>query len=230
MRWASPRGDGPAAPGGLRRLPVLLMVLLSAAVVISGCAGRFGGCASPGSDPVSLYSEGMDLLWEGEIESAEARLSRAASCGGRSAAIEGGLAVLAAIKVTEGAGGRGGERDRLAALDRLTRAARYVSTGEDEFVYRVASMRVYTELKPLRWLARVKDDYKKAMRTRLDEDNLSFYRTREAASYFMGMAYLDAGAYEAAGEMFSSVLSSRRSGRWRGPAERGLQRVESLTR
>ncbi|MFQ5466421.1 MAG: hypothetical protein ACE5EI_10870 [Thermodesulfobacteriota bacterium] len=216
-----------ASQGGVRRLPVLLLVLLSASVVISGCAGRLGGCASPGSDPVSLYVEGMDLVWEGEVEAAGARLSRAASCDRRSASIQGGLAVQAAIKVTEGAGG---QSERLTALDRLVRAARYVSTGEDEFAYRVASMRVYTELKPLRWLARVKDDYKKAMRTRLDEDNLPFYRTREAASYFMGMAYLDAGEYEAAGEMFSGVLSSRRSGRWKGPAERGLDRVEGLTR
>ena len=62
------------------------------------------------------------------------------------------------------------------------------------------------------------------------EAKLLYYQGKEAAPYFMGMAYLEALDFTKSGGKFREVLDTRRDGKWHEKADRGLQRVDRIVR
>ncbi|GEM_PF-3691465 len=59
---------------------------------------------------------------------------------------------------------------------------------------------------------------------------LSKLREEEAASYFMGVAYLEAREFQKARDKFSEVLNMEREGKWNEKADKGWKRVDKIVR
>jgi hypothetical protein len=79
-------------------------------------------------------------------------------------------------------------------------------------------------------LDQTENDYKDAMKLKVDENKLLYYEGREAAHYFMGLAFLDGREFQKARDRFSDVLGSKREGKWHEPADKGWKRVDKIVR
>ena len=195
------------------RTVTVLSILAAVMLVAAGCAKPPVRCTTPEDNPPHHYTRGMELLEEYSFGEAREKFERAVWCDERYGPAHGGLAIvraeLAAGETDEGH--RKVEAEK--AGDELRLARKHSETREDEFSYHVASMRVATILKPRKWVSGVESDYKKAMRLRVNEDQLPFYRGREAATYYMGAAYLEASQFENARNRFEDVLNARRTSR-----------------
>ncbi len=206
--------------------PILLLGLL---VAVFGCAKPAIKCVDPEDNPSHHYLLGMKLIDDGKIDDASAKFKRALYCNDEFAPAYAGEAIAGAVRIASG-----NEKIERADYDRvyrnLDRSFKYSETKEDEFTAYVSSMRVYTALKPAKWLSKVENDYKYAMKLKVDETRLVYYDGREGATYFMGVAYLEAGNFEQARDMFSSVLSVRSDSKWNEPADRYWKKTDKIVR
>jgi hypothetical protein len=94
----------------------------------------------------------------------------------------------------------------------------------------MASIRVHTILKGKGWLNKAEDAFKDGSRLKVDERELVFYQGKEAISYFMGMAYLEALEFQKARDSFSNLLNAKREGKWHERAEKGWKKVDRIVR
>jgi tetratricopeptide (TPR) repeat protein len=202
------------------KAPVLFLCLLVAAF---GCARLTAKCVSPEDTPTHQYLQGMKLLEDNKVDEASAKFERALYCNDEFAHGYAGAAVAGAVKIASTPGGAQADTDNV--YQNLKYAFKYSVSKEDEFAAYVASMRVYTSLKPPKWLPKAEDDYRNAMKLKVDEKKLLYYEGREGATYFMGVAYLEAGDLEPARDMFSNVLSGRSDSKWNGPADRYWKKI-----
>lgn len=208
----------------------LLVLMILSALAISGCAKPSARCTSPEDNPQHHYVRGMTLLEEGDIQGARAKLERSAWCDEKYGPAYGGLAIIDAMATSAQSDPEYRKIDLDNTIDRLNRARKYSDTGEENFAYRVASMRVYTELKTRKWINRVEDDYKKAMGLKLDERGLLYYEGREAAIYFMAVAYIEAHRFEDARVRFADALNAKKAGIWNIRADEGWKKADKIVR
>lgn len=211
------------------RLTILISLLGLFLIVAAGCAKHVSKCVSPEDNPAHHYLQGMQLLETGKIDDAQAKFDRAIYCEQDYAPAYGGLALVSALKAKEAK-----EAYRQVDVDKayedLKLAYKNAASKEDEFAADLASMRVYSALKPKKWLGYVEDYYKSAMKLKVDERKLVYYDGREAATYFMGMAYLDAREFQKARERFADVLAAKKEGKWNEPADRGWKKTDKIVR
>ena len=210
-----------AFPKGLK-LPGLLLVLV---VLVAGCAGPAIRCVGPGDSPPHYYLKGMALLEAGKRAEGAASFERALACDETHSLSHGGMAIIRAesAKEMQAPGNRGANSEK--ALNRLERAFHNADTREKEFAGYLAAMRVATALKREGWLEEVEKSYEKAMNIEIDESQLLYYESADAAPFFMGIAYVEANRLRRAQVMFRNVLAMERSSRWRQRAEKGLKRT-----
>ncbi|OGP15202.1 MAG: S-layer protein [Deltaproteobacteria bacterium GWA2_55_10] len=213
----------------MRRLSAFVLLLV--AIAVYGCSKPPVRCTSPEDNPRHHYLSGMELLDRGLFDSAAEKFSRASWCDEKFAPAHAGAAITVAIK-----GGdplyqsyKGPDRN-VAANEELKKAKKLSKTPEDLFAYRLASMRVATVLKGEDWLEDVQEHHKAAWKLKVDEGNLIFYQGRESADYFMGAAYLEAREFQKARDSFSSVLNSKKDGRWHGPSDKAWKRTDKMVR
>lgn len=212
---------------------ILSVFSLFAAVVLvfSGCAKTAPKCVSPEDTPAHHYVTGMDLIEAGRINEAGEKFERARYCDSGYGPAYAGLAIVSAEKAAAAKEDGYRKVDVDNALDMLDTSEKKAATSADDFAYRLASMRVYTVIKPSRkWLNNVEDDYKKAMKLKVDEKKLLFYEGREAASFFMGKAYLEGREFQAARDRFSDVLNERKDGRWNPQADALWKKTDRIVR
>ncbi len=204
---------------------ILFLGLLVAAF---GCARPTVKCVSPEDNPTHHYLRGMKLLEDKKVDEASAKFERALYCDDEFAPGYAGAAIAGAVKIASTPEGAQADSDKV--YQNLKYAFKYSESKEDEFASYVASMRVYTSLKPKKWLPKAEDDYRNAMKRRVDEKKLVYYDGREGATYFMGVAYLEARDFEPARDMFSNVLSGRSDSKWNGPADRRWKKTDKIVR
>jgi hypothetical protein len=184
----------------MKNLLSVFSLFAAVVLVFSGCAKMAPKCVSPEDTPAHHYVTGMELIEAGRINEAGEKFERARYCDSGYGPAYAGLAIVSAEKAA--AATKEGYRkvDVEAAWDMLETSGDKAATVADDFAFRLASMRVYTAIKPSRkWLNNVEDDYKKAMKLKVDEKKLLFYEGREAASFFMGKAYLEGREFQDAG-------------------------------
>ena len=116
------------------------------------------------------------------------------------------------------------------SLEHLDNAEKQARTDDDRFDCYVASIRVHTILKGKGWLNKAEDAFKDGSRLKVDERELVFYQGKEAISYFMGMAYLEALEFQKARDSFSNLLNAKREGKWHERAEKGWKKVDRIVR
>ncbi|MEK7772863.1 MAG: S-layer homology domain-containing protein [Deltaproteobacteria bacterium] len=208
----------------------MLVPVAGLLLVAAGCARPAPKCAAPEDNPQHHYLRGMELLEKNRIEDASVKFDRALYCEDGYSPAHSGLAIADAMKAgnEKNEGYRKVDHDR--AFAHLKSARKSAETPEDEFAYRTASMRVYTVLKPAKWLSDVEGDYSKAMKLKTDDRKLIYYDGKEAATYFMGGAYLDGREFQKARDSFSAVLSAKREGRWNEPADKGWKKTDKIVR
>lgn len=212
------------------RLKGLVFFAAAVLIALSGCAKPAPKCVSPEDNAEHHYLRGMELLDAGKASEAAAKLERAVYCEGRFAPAHAGLSIVEAMKATAAKPEGYMQVDVDRSMEHLRRAQRHSKTPEDEFAYYVAYMRVNTILKPQKWLKETEGAYKDAMKLKLDERRLLFYDVREAATYFMGAAYLDAREFASARDRFVDVLNARQDGKWHSRADRLWKKTDKIVR
>ncbi|TAN61432.1 S-layer homology domain-containing protein [bacterium] len=212
-----------------KRLSILLPLFALLLFVAAGCAPKAVKCDSPEDNPKHHYLSGMNLLEKGKIDDANEKFKRAVYCEDGYGPGYAGMAMVSSLRAKEAKEGyRQVDIDK--AKENLKLAFKNASVLEDEFQAYVASIRVHTTLKTKNWLDQAENDYKDAMKLKVDENKLLYYEGREAAHYFMGLAFLEGREFQKARDRFSDVLGSKREGKWHEPADKGWKRVDKIVR
>ncbi len=214
----------------MSRMFRVVALMLFAAVFIAGCAQPVKKCVTPEDNPAHHYIQGMTLMEKGRLEEAEAKFQRAIYCEEEFSPAHSGLAVSGALKAALLKEESYRKVDIQKAEAHLKAAEKFSGTTEDEFAYNLAQMRFYTALKPNKWIKEVEDAHSDARKLKLDEKRLFYYDGIEAASYYMGAAYLGAGEFQKARDSFSSVLNAKKDGKWNAPAEAMWKKTDRIVR
>lgn len=208
----------------------LLFACMALILTAAGCAKPEVRCPDPMDNPEHHYIRGMELIDDKDLEGAYAKFDRAIYCEQDYGPAYAGRAIVRALKAIEEKGEEYKQVDVYKAYEDLKDAGKKAEISNDEFAWRLASMRVYTALKPEGWIKDVESDYKKVMKLRVNEQRLPYYGGMEAASYFMGAAYLKAHQFQSARDSFSDVLKSKKEGRWHPLADNGWKRADKIVR
>ena len=214
----------------MKNLKVSILLLLGCVLLASGCGKHVAKCTTPEDNPPHHYARGMELLEQGKIQDAEAKFERALYCDAEYSPAHSGLAMVNAEKAKSQKEPGSRQTDTDKAMDHLKHAKKLANTKEDEFAYHVAGVRVATALKTKGWLDEAEDHFKDAMNAKVDERKLIYYEGKEAAPYFMGLAYLEAREFQKARDRFSEALNTKREGKWNEKADKGWKRVDKIVR
>ncbi len=113
----------------------------------------------------------------------------------------------------------------------LEKALKLTETDNDRFEYQLAVLRTVTAVKGKDWLDRAEAAYRAAQSLeKLDERRLDYYQGKEAAAYFMGLAYLEGYQFRKAEDKFRETLDSRKMGKWNEPADKAWKKTAKIVR
>ena len=207
-----------------------LIVVLGLVWLVGGCAPKRVAPISAEDNPAHHYLMGMELIDKGDLTEASTRFERAVKLEPDYAPALAGKALVAALRTSA-------EKDKEHQSVELKRALDLLDDAEDEadgdsqeFVVRVTGIRVFMNAKPKKWVKKAEKKYKKAMKlSKVKTDELPYYRTRDAADYFMGVAYFKALRFRDSEAALGNVLSAS-PGRWHEPANKLFKRVQKITR
>ena len=207
-----------------------IVFILSIVWMMGGCATKRVASVSPEDNPAHHYLMGMELIDKGDLNEASTRFERAIKLEPDYSPALAGKALIAALR-TEA------EKDREHQSVELKRALDLLDDAEDEaegdsqeFVAGVTGIRVFMHAKPKKWIKKAKKEYKRAMKlSEVKIEELPYYRSREAADYFMGVAFFKALDFRDSERALGNVLSAS-PGRWHEPANKLFKRVQKITR
>jgi tetratricopeptide (TPR) repeat protein len=213
----------------MKRL-ILLLTLPLLIVLLAGCAGKTVRCTSPVDNPQHHYLRGMEALEAGKIDEAQAKFERSIFCNEEFGPTFAGLAIVYAekAKAQADAGFRTIETERVR--ENLAKATKNADSAEDRFDYQMARLRTALLLKEKKWLETAQDACGDARELKVDEAKLVYYQGKEAAVYYLGLAYLEALEFQKARNQFEQVLSAKRDGKWHEKADRAWKRVDRIVR
>lgn len=209
---------------------IWLLIMLAAAVALAGCATPAARCTSPEDNPRHHYLRGMELLEKLNVDQAMEKFNRAVYCEEQFSAAYSGQAIAFAIKARtqQNSGYKGVDAEQ--ALENLEKGRKLAETDNDRFENLVAAIRVNSLLKGDKWLDRAEDAYREALNQKIDERLLDYYQGKEAASYFIGLAYLDAYKFRKAEDKFRETLGVRKDGKWNEPADLAWKKTAKIVR
>ena len=201
-----------------------IVFILSIVWMMGGCATKRVASVSPEDNPAHHYLMGMELIDKGDLNEASTRFERAIKLEPDYSPALAGKALIAALR-TEA------EKDREHQSVELKRALDLLDDAEDEaegdsqeFVAGVTGIRVFMHAKPKKWIKKAKKEYKRAMKlSEVKIEELPYYRSREAADYFMGVAFFKALDFRDSERALGNVLSAS-PGRWHEPANKLFKR------
>lgn len=224
---------------------IFLFVLLCLfALSFAGCGPQQAArCTSPEDNPNHHYLRGMealervqDALFRGksdvsaDLEIAREKFERALFCDKEFYPANGGLAIVSAHKVRRQKDAGYADVDRKRAIDYVDKGGRDARSDEDKFDHYLSVVRVDTLMNGKNWVEKTEEAYHLGKEVRPDERKLYYYQGREALQYYMGLAYWEAQDFQRSRDMFSSVLNSRRDGKWHEKADKAWKRVDKIVR
>ncbi len=113
----------------------------------------------------------------------------------------------------------------------LGRAEDEAETQEQRFIYEVTAMRVYTALQSQQWLSEVESHRQNAQTMRkLDEEKLPYYGSKDAAAYFMGVAYYEDYRFREAEELLATARTVRAQSKWQPKISRLHDKIKRIIR
>jgi tetratricopeptide (TPR) repeat protein len=173
----------------------------------------------------------MESLETENLEAARSKFDRALYCEEDYAPAYSGRALFFALQAARQATAGYQQADVKQALDALKTAKRHSRTPEERFIYHTTAIRVFTAVPGKKWLDEAEWHYRKSQELTVDERQLLYYEGREAAAYFMGVAYYrGAHNFSQARELFRQVLDTRRDGRWHAKADRAWRQADKIAR
>jgi hypothetical protein len=198
--------------------------------MLIGCAHEGIMPMSEEDNPAHHYLVGMELLDKGDLEQAEAHFDRALKLAPKYPTALAGKALAAAMK-TEA---YSDEDHRAVELKRALRfiddAKRSADGDSQEFSVMVTGIRVYTHGKPQKWINNAQDLYDDAKSLKkVNRGELLYYRSEEAADYFMGMAAYKDHQFRDAEDLLANVTQAP-PGRWHQPASVLFKKVHKIAR
>jgi tetratricopeptide (TPR) repeat protein len=215
----------------MRRTMLLALIALAAALLaLAGCSGHHVAGISAEDNPEHHYLAGMDALENGRVAEAQEKFEKAVKLDDRYSKGYSGLAIASAemAKRQTDSGFRQAEAERV--FQHLKNAKKYADTPDEEFDYRVATIRAYTQLKTKGWLEEAEDAFKAGGKLAVDERRLTYYQGTEALSYYMGLAYLDGLEFQKARDRFGDVMNAKREGKWHAKADLGWKKTDRIVR
>jgi len=209
---------------------VWLLIVMALVAIIAGCATLPTRCTAPEDNPRHHYLRGMEALEKNKVDQALEKFERAVYCEDKFSAAHSGRAVAYAVKARAqaDAGFKGVEVER--ALESLEKGRKLSGSDNDRFEYQVATIRVNNLIKGSKWLDNSEDAYREAMNQKVDERLLDYYQGKEAATYFIGLAYLEGYEFRKAEDRFREVLGTRKEGKWNEPADQAWKKTAKIVR
>ena len=208
---------------------VLFMVFILA--FVSSCGKQVAKCTDPTDNPSHHYLMGMQALEEKKIDVAQSKFERANFCDEKFSPAHDGLAIVSAYKIKKQADAGFKKVETERAMQHLKKAGKLAESAEDKFDHLVATMRVYSAIKPTKdWLKTAEDAFSDIRNLKVEEKKLTYYQGKEAADYFMGKAYLNALEFRQARDKFADVLNAKREGKWNEKADKAHKRVDKIVR
>lgn len=204
----------------------IIIVLLS-----YGCAQKeVATCTLPEDNSEHHYLVGMKALEEGKSDLALQKFERALYCDDSFSMAHSGLAIAKAEKAKsiEDVEHKKIEAERIEMELKL--AKKKAKKTEEEFDYLMAKIRAYTALKKKDWLEEVEKSYFDLMDIQVNENRLIYYQGKEAAHYFMGIAYFEALDFQKARDKFVAVLNAKRDGKWNEKADKAWKKTDKIVR
>ncbi len=196
-------------PGRYFFVPALLLI---AVLVFAGCGGPSRKCLLKESNISTEYFNGMVHLEENKPGLATGIFNGILACDNHYSPAYSGLAV--AYAQVAAAGFNLNNKSINASLRALYYAKKYASGNEDDFRRSIAAIRAYTTYKSPGWFRKVENEFRHAMKTRVEQSKLVYYESSDAASYFIGNAYFDSGRIENAMAEYKSLIEVDKDGRW----------------
>ncbi len=198
--------------------------------LVGGCAPKPITPVSPEDNPAHHYLMGMELVDKNDLTEASARFERSLKLEPNYAPALAGKALVAAVRTQteQDIGHKSVELKR--ALDLLDDAGDEAKGDSQKFIVQVTGIRVYTHATPKKWIKEAERCYKKAQKLdQVKPAELPYYQRKQAADYFMGVAYFKGLRFRDAEETLGVVLSAT-PGRWHEPANQLYKRVQKITR
>lgn len=206
------------------------LILALLLVTSSGCTQKIARCTAPEDNPAHHYLRGMEALEAGRLDLATEKFDRAVYCEEDFSAAYGGKAMVAAQRAKQMSDPRYREIEVKQSQELLQKAGKLAENDNDRFEFQLARLRVLTSLKEKDWLESAEEAAGRALKFTVDEKLLDYYQGKEAAFYFIGLAYLEAYAFRKAEDKFRETLDSRKMGRWNEPADRAWKKASRILR
>lgn len=205
-------------------------VVLAVSLLLPACSKTPVRCTSPVDNPAHHYLRGMVALEKSDFQIADDTFARAAYCDKKYSPVYSGLSLLGVSTVREQGDDEHRAVDARRIRENLQLGKKYAKEPADEFHYYLARIRLGILLKEAGWLKSAEEAFDEARNLKLDGQQLLYYQGKEAADYFMGLAYLEARDLLRARERFAGVLAGKQEGKWHEKAERAWQRTDKIIR
>ena len=203
-------------------------------VLLGACAARppeVARCTAPADNPTQHFVRAMENLEADKLDAARGKIDRALVCDETYAPAYTARALFYAMRAASHADTAYRQADAGRALEALAQAKSRNTTSEARFIYHTTAIRVLTHLRGPDWLAQAEQHFQHSQELTVNETALPYYREREAASYFMGLASFR-GAHDVsrARALFRQVLDTKRDGRWHEPANAVWRQADKVAR
>ncbi len=196
----------------MRGSGVFLGLAMLIAASLAGCGGPSSKCLLSDERIGSAYLYGMNYLEENKSMLATGAFKSILACNKGFSPAYSGLAIAYAEIAAAGLNPDG--RTITASIIALKKADQYAASNEDRFRRHVAAVRAYTIYKSPGWFVSLENEYKLAMKARVDARKLPYYESSDAAAFFMGKAFFDAGRIEDAMAEFKALSKAEPLDKW----------------
>ena len=209
---------------------IMLAALASMVMTLAACSGPQVRCTSPEDNPQHHYLRGMEALEARKVTVAQDKFDRALFCNEKFSLGYSGSSIVSAERARGESDGGYQSVQAERSHENSGKAQKYAEEPADYFDYYLAQIRTETLLKEKGWLADAEDAFREAAKLKVDEQQLVYYQGKEAANYFMGLAYLEALEFQKARDKFAEVLNMKREGKWNERADRAWKQTDKIVR
>lgn len=174
------------------------------------------------------YTQGMTALEKNKGDAAMRKFNRALQLQDAFSAALAGKSLAMAMRATRSDGEGYRKTDTEEALGLLDQAGKAADSARESFVYHVTAIRVYAMTKPDGWLGEAQDHHQSANALEVNEADLPYYQQRDAADYFMAVAWFRED-FRQTEPLLKKVLAARSTGKWQGQAADLYKRVQKIS-
>ena len=177
------------------------------------------------------YKMAMELIDKGQWKSVDHKLITIFNCNKKFAPAYAALAWARAHAYVANVDPKVKKTIWKEVKDFMKKSLKYAKNDSQKFIGHVTAIRIYTLTKVKDWLDEAEDHFEDATKLKhLDSRYLPYYKGKEAAYYYMGEAYFEAGLYDKAKEMLKHVLAMAPYNEYVQKAQKLLEKIQRIER